>query len=638
MSNTRVSGPTVAAVIAATILVVTGSIASAERVQARSGSLRATFAAAAREFRVPQQLLLSVAYNESRWEHHGGQPSTTGGYGPMHLVDIPLSAIPAGKGEGQPRAQRPPSLRTLPTAAALLRLPPQVLKSDPTANIRGGAALLERYARQTIGHPSPRIGDWYGAVARYSGSSEAAVALAYADDVFATIRHGAARTTSDGRRIVLEPMAVTPDRATARGLRLDRAPRDEGEADCPRGLDCEFLPAAYQQNDPENPGDYGNYDVADRERDGLDIEYIVIHDTETDYDTAIRIFQDPFSYVSTHYMIRSSDGHIAQMVRNKDVAWTAGNWYINTHSINIEHEGFAIEGATWYSERMYRASARLVRYLALKYGIPLDRGHIIGHDDVPGPTPANQSAMHWDPGPFWDWAHYMKLIGAPIRPEGGKDRNEAGIVAIDPVFKRNRPPLTYCYSADDCRDVPSQPASFVYLYTAPSFDAPLLDDPALPGPGTTRANDWGDKAATGQEFYRFARQGEWSAIYFGGQTAWFHDPRERVSSPGRGELVTPREGLSSIPVYGRAYPEAEAYAAHPEVTVQPIVPLQYVIPAGQRYVVIDRVKADYYWAKTFTSDPATHTVVEGQDEYYVIFFNHRLAFVRANDVEVLRDR
>jgi len=102
--------------------------------------------------------------------------------------------------------------------------------------------------------------------------------------------------------------------------------------------------------------------------------------------------------------------------------------------------------------------------------------------------------------------------------------------------------------------------------------------------------------------------------------------------------VTPRAGLASLPVYGRAYPEAGAYAAHPDVTVQPIVPFQYTIPQGQRYVVVDRVTADYYWAKTFTMDPSTHTVVEGQDEYYVIFFNHRLAFVRATDVEVVAAR
>ena len=141
------------------------------------------------------------------------------------------------------------------------------------------------------------------------------------------------------------------------------------------------------------------------------------------------------------------------MVDNKNIAYQAGNYYVNMHSIGIEHEGFAIEGATWYTEQMYQASATLVRYLADKYGVPLDRAHIIGHDDVPGPTPSFQTDMHWDPGPFWDWAHYMELIGAPIAPSAGADN----IITIKPNFATNTPPLSYCFSSTDCRDLP-QPA------------------------------------------------------------------------------------------------------------------------------------------------------------------------------------
>ena len=89
------------------------------------------------------------------------------------------------------------------------------------------------------------------------------------------------------------------------------------------------------------------------------------------------------------------------------------------HSIGVEHEGFAAQGATWYTESLYESSAALVRHLAHEYGVPLDRAHIIGHDQVPGITPANVAGMHWDPGPYWDWQHYMTLLGAPdLRPTG----------------------------------------------------------------------------------------------------------------------------------------------------------------------------------------------------------------------------
>jgi hypothetical protein len=91
---------------------------------------------------------------------------------------------------------------------------------------------------------------------------------------------------------------------------------------------------------------------------------------------------------------------VAARLPTKDVAWHAGNWYVNSKSVGIEHEGFATKG-TWYTEAMYRASSKLVRYLTAKYGIPLDRAHILGHDNVPGTVPATIKGMHWDPGPYW---------------------------------------------------------------------------------------------------------------------------------------------------------------------------------------------------------------------------------------------
>jgi N-acetylmuramoyl-L-alanine amidase len=75
---------------------------------------------------------------------------------------------------------------------------------------------------------------------------------------------------------------------------------------------------------------------------------------------------------------------VTEMLRPYDVAWDAHNWYINMHAINIETEGFAAQGGTWYAKAMYSSCAALVRYLAARYGIPLDRQHILGHEDVPG--------------------------------------------------------------------------------------------------------------------------------------------------------------------------------------------------------------------------------------------------------------
>ncbi|MEU1167663.1 hypothetical protein ABZ372_48485, partial [Streptomyces sp. NPDC005921] len=45
---------------------------------------------------------------------------------------------------------------------------------------------------------------------------------------------------------------------------------------------------------------------------------------------------------------------------------------------------------------------------------------------------------------------------------------------------------------------------------------------------------------------------------------------------------------------------------------------------------------EYYYAVTFTTD--SHKVVVGKDVYYEIQYGHRVAFVRAADVDVTSSR
>ncbi|WP_227793495.1 N-acetylmuramoyl-L-alanine amidase [Paenibacillus guangzhouensis] len=591
--------------------------------QDKTKSLQAAFESAAKEFGVPVSILMSVSYNLSRWEHHQGQPSTSGGYGVMHLTEYIQSGHEHGKGIDDgvtPSALTDdPSLHTLSEAAQLLNVDPDILKQDPASNIRGGAALLAKYARETRGELPASESDWYGVVAEYSGSTNSEAAMAFADDVFDTIQQGMTQQNSEGQQLSLPSKAVQPNIDTYHTKHS--RPSKPGDVECPRNLHCRFIPAAYQQNG-NDPWDYSNYDLADRPRFGPDIRYIVIHDTEETYQDTINIFTNPSSSVSAHYVIRSSDGLIAQMVKNKNVAWHAGNWYFNMHSIGIEHEGFAMEGATWFTERLYRSSAALVRYLGDKYDIPLDRAHIIGHNEIPGLTPARQKVMHQDPGPFWDWEHYMDLVGAPIRAKhGNKD-----IVVIKPDFKTNQPEIN---------DAPAQPSNFLYLYQAPDFNAELIDDPALTHQNKKDGFSVGAKASVGQTFALADKSGDWTAIWFGGQKAWFYNPHGKNAVNGKGTLITPKTGSVSIAVYGAAYPEASAYPA--DVTPNVLVPLQYTISEGQSYVAVDKMKGDYYDAPVFTNDPyMTSKEIKGNDEFYRIFFNHRFAFVRVSDVEKVR--
>ena len=183
--------------------------------RAAGDTLQTAFAQAAREFGVPPAVLLAVSYNESRWETHHGQPSTAGGYGPMHLVDLSNARLDDARGDGSVHMLKPnpndPAQQTLATAAALLGVKPDVLKQDAAQNIRGGAALLAQYARDTVGGTPADPAQWYGAVAKYSASSDPEAAFSFADDVYATIRQGAGRTTSDGQQVTLAASPVQPN-------------------------------------------------------------------------------------------------------------------------------------------------------------------------------------------------------------------------------------------------------------------------------------------------------------------------------------------------------------------------------------------------------------------------------------------
>ena len=95
-------------------------------------------------------------------------------------------------------------------------------------------------------------------------------------------------------------------------------------------------------------------------------------------------------------------------------------------------------------------------------------------------------------------------------------------------------------------------------------------------------------------------------------------------------MATPKAGKDSIPVYGRAYPEASAYPSN--IPVQAVTPLQYSLPAGQKYSVGLVTGSEYYWAVTF--DATNHTVVRGTTKYVQIQFGHRIMFVNLDDVDI----
>ncbi|MEV8567833.1 N-acetylmuramoyl-L-alanine amidase [Streptomyces sp. NPDC051322] len=165
-------------------------------------------------------------------------------------------------------------------------------------------------------------------------------------------------------------------------------PREEGAVD--------FAGARWAAASP------ANYRRADRP-DDYPIDRVVVHVVQGSYAVALKVFRDPAHGASAHYVV-GKQGEVAQTVRELDVAFHAGNRDYNERSIGIEHEGWVDVPAS-FTDAMYRSSARLTAGICARYGIPVDRKHIIGHAEVPG-------ADHTDPGRYWDWGHYLRLVRA----------------------------------------------------------------------------------------------------------------------------------------------------------------------------------------------------------------------------------
>ncbi|MFF0427964.1 N-acetylmuramoyl-L-alanine amidase [Streptomyces sp. NPDC004520] len=521
-----------------------------------------------------------------------------------------------------------PSEHTLQAAATMIGVAPRALKRDELQNLRGGAALLASYQRQITREMPLDPGSWYGAVAHYSQASDTTVAGRFADGVFEAIRSGRQRVRKDGQRVSLpKTPSVRPARSQLASLGL-RTSAAAAVPECPSELHCRFVPAAAS-----------NYQVSARNSNGMGVDFIVIHDLEGSYDGGVSWFQDPVSGVSAHYVMKADGSEATQMVATKDIAFHAGNYWTNLHGIGIEMEGYAAQGPTWFTPAQYKATAALVVYLARRFDVPLDRKHIIGHDNVLPPRPARVPDAHWDPGPYWDWEKFMALLDPDHRlareAEGAGTGGNIAIgqaVTIAPTYGKNPQPVTVC--APTCR-TQTQPSNLLYVRTEPRDDAPLVSDLALHpdgSAGTDQIDDWGSTVVWGQEFVVADVRGDWTAIWFGGQKGWIHNPagvNTRLAPDAR--IVRPASGVKSVSLYATAYPRADEYPQEVPASEQTRFDM-YAFPQGQAYVAAPTpVDADDFFPATPTRP---EVVVTGDQKYEVIQYNRRLATV--NTAETAR--
>lgn len=158
-----------------------------------------------------------------------------------------------------------------------------------------------------------------------------------------------------------------------------------------------------------------NYRAAHRSFD--DIDYITVHYTATPGDTAkgeCQAFLDVYRAASAHYFV--DGGGAWRCVMDRDISWHCGNdiyyhdFCRNSNSIGIEmcclkgdpsNASSAYDSDWYFSEQTMENTAKLVRELMMRYGIPLE--NVVRHNDI---------SHKVCPAPFVnDFSAWQKFLG-----------------------------------------------------------------------------------------------------------------------------------------------------------------------------------------------------------------------------------
>ncbi|MBO0825621.1 MAG: N-acetylmuramoyl-L-alanine amidase, partial [Actinobacteria bacterium] len=304
----RIVSPLAAAGLIAWLAAAPAATAGAA---AGPGPLGAAFQAAAQHENVPEDLLLAVSYLRTGW-NAGYQADESGltFYGPMAL-----SADRNGHG-------------TLAQAAADLGLSASQLETDPAANIMGGAAVLADDAKATNGKKAATLGQWYGALADFTGVTYYEPAKEFADSVYALLGQGVTGAATDGEQLSVAAQQVSPDTSEIDVLNLTHLQPQQSD---------------YPASTVYIPAQGTGFGGSNRPKNGLFLGYVVVHDTEEDYPGTVASFSEPHDVVSAHYVVDGQDNApvsypaVTQFVHNHDIAFHAGNFWFNQHSIGIEN-------------------------------------------------------------------------------------------------------------------------------------------------------------------------------------------------------------------------------------------------------------------------------------------------------------
>lgn len=338
-----------------------------------------SFQNSANQFSIPVDIIKAVAYAETRFYHNipseehqscAGIPHT---YGIMGLRNDTWFGT------------------SLLKAAELIKENPDSLISNAALNIKGASALLSSIADEVKIRRS-NLNEWKPVLEKYSGIPQDEVREFYSFDAFKVLSEG---TSTNGIEISAHPeidIGVFGENVNPQNKLKNLESADYG-------------PAVW---DP-SPNYTSN---------GINQLFSVVHTTEGSFAGALSWLKNPASSASSHYIIRSSDGYIVQLVREHDRAWHARCW--NSNMLGVEHEAFVANPA-YYTEAMYQSSAALYKHFAAKFNISINRNRIIAHQEWQNTNWKNWMATnypaidatcntHTDPGVYWRWDRYLSLI------------------------------------------------------------------------------------------------------------------------------------------------------------------------------------------------------------------------------------
>src|SRR5215467_5885877 len=137
-------------------------------------------------------------------------------------------------------------------------------------------------------------------------------------------------------------------------------------------------------------------------RDGHDMAiqpaFVVLHTMVGTVASANARFQQASEQASATYGV-GLDGSLYQWVDEADAAWANGTFSdnpgSNLDSISIEHEDNGDYNGP-RTPQLYAASAALVRDVCTRYGIPIDRQHVLGHRECNHASTACPDALDVD--------------------------------------------------------------------------------------------------------------------------------------------------------------------------------------------------------------------------------------------------